>query len=217
MAQDKYFNSKYTAAQIESFLDDLNAKNYVPVIDPVTKHWKVNDVDTGILAEGANGSNGTDGASGESAYDIAVENGFEGTEEQWLQSLHGQDGINGTNGSNGTNGVDLAHTYSSNETEIGTWIDGRTMYQKVISMGELSQVEANAMAHEIQDIDLTSPVFITASIYDGTKAVTNIDFEVTNTDVTCKAVSETCYATVILQYMKVAQQQEEQQEEQNEP
>lgn len=29
---------------------------------------------------------------GKSAYEIAVENGFEGTEEEWLKSLHGEDG-----------------------------------------------------------------------------------------------------------------------------
>ncbi|MBQ8394677.1 MAG: hypothetical protein IJX49_03810, partial [Clostridia bacterium] len=28
----------------------------------------------------------------ESAYDIAVKNGFVGTEEEWLRSLHGADG-----------------------------------------------------------------------------------------------------------------------------
>lgn len=29
---------------------------------------------------------------GKSAYEIAVENGFVGTEAEWLQSLHGKDG-----------------------------------------------------------------------------------------------------------------------------
>ena len=32
------------------------------------------------------------GISGESAYQIALRNGFEGTEEEWLQSLHGEPG-----------------------------------------------------------------------------------------------------------------------------
>lgn len=43
------------------------------------------------------------------AYDVAVENGFEGTETEWLDSLKGkdgQDGQNGTNGQNGLNGKD---------------------------------------------------------------------------------------------------------------
>jgi hypothetical protein len=32
------------------------------------------------------------GADGLSAYEIAVKNGFEGTEQEWLDSLHGKDG-----------------------------------------------------------------------------------------------------------------------------
>ena len=34
---------------------------------------------------------GDDGKDGKSAYEIAVENGFDGTEEEWLESLQGQD------------------------------------------------------------------------------------------------------------------------------
>ena len=32
------------------------------------------------------------GEDGKSAFDIAVENGYEGTEEEWLNSLKGKDG-----------------------------------------------------------------------------------------------------------------------------
>lgn len=42
---------------------------------------------------------------GDSAYDIAVKNGFEGTETEWLESLKGQNGTNGTNGNNGNDGL----------------------------------------------------------------------------------------------------------------
>lgn len=42
------------------------------------------------------------GTAGKSAYDIAVENGFEGTEEQWLASLKGADGVSIRHGWNGT-------------------------------------------------------------------------------------------------------------------
>jgi hypothetical protein len=37
--------------------------------------------------DGLPGENGADGADGKSAYEIAVENGFIGTEEEWLDSL----------------------------------------------------------------------------------------------------------------------------------
>ena len=41
---------------------------------------------------GTNGNNGTNGTDGKSAYEIALDNGFTGTESEWLDSLKGQDG-----------------------------------------------------------------------------------------------------------------------------
>ena len=47
------------------------------------------------LKNGTNGLNGTNGQDGKSAYEIAVEQGFVGTETEWLESLKGQDGQDG--------------------------------------------------------------------------------------------------------------------------
>ena len=47
-------------------------------------NWWIGDEDTGVKAQG---DNGKDGESGKSAYEVAVELGFEGTEEEWLESL----------------------------------------------------------------------------------------------------------------------------------
>lgn len=49
------------------------------------------------------------GKDGKSAYEIAVEYGFVGTETEWLESLKGvdgKDGVNGKDGCDGRNGVD---------------------------------------------------------------------------------------------------------------
>lgn len=46
------------------------------------------------------------GGAGKSAYEIAVEEGFEGTQQEWLESLKGKDGINGVDGKDGANGKD---------------------------------------------------------------------------------------------------------------
>ena len=43
--------------------------------------------------DGKNGTDGIRGSDGKSAYIIAVEHGFSGTENEWLQSLKGKDGI----------------------------------------------------------------------------------------------------------------------------
>ncbi|WP_274584107.1 hypothetical protein V9W64_00005 [Neisseria leonii] len=50
----------------------------------------------GGQAVGRNGKDGRDGADGKSAYQLAVDNGFEGTVEEWLNSLRGRDGKDGT-------------------------------------------------------------------------------------------------------------------------
>ena len=46
--------------------------------------------------DGADGRNGNDGKDGLSAYEIALKNGFVGTESEWLTSLNGKDGADGT-------------------------------------------------------------------------------------------------------------------------
>lgn len=45
-------------------------------------------------------------STGKSAYELAVEQGFVGTLDEWLDSLKGTDGKDGTDGENGTNGQD---------------------------------------------------------------------------------------------------------------
>ena len=68
--------------------------------------------DTGATgAKGDKGDTGAAGANGKSAYEIAVANGFVGTEAQWLASLKGADGVNGTNGTNGNDGTDGKSAY----------------------------------------------------------------------------------------------------------
>ncbi|MDT0553971.1 hypothetical protein RM519_11985, partial [Urechidicola sp. P050] len=57
------------------------------------------------------GGAGTDGADGKSAYEVAVENGFAGTEADWLLSLQGADGADGNDGTDGTNGADGKSAY----------------------------------------------------------------------------------------------------------
>lgn len=56
------------------------------------------------------GPQGPQGAEGWSAYDIAVANGFAGTEAEWLASLEGPQGPQGEQGEQGPPGVS-ASTY----------------------------------------------------------------------------------------------------------
>ena len=53
-------------------------------------------------------SGGSGGADGKSAYEIAVDNGFEGDEQAWLDSLVGERGPAGSDGEQGPAGEDGA-------------------------------------------------------------------------------------------------------------
>ncbi|MDF1526935.1 MAG: cytochrome c3 family protein [bacterium] len=53
----------------------------------------------GMVMAGCGGSDGSDGSDGKSAYDIAVDNGFTGTEQEWLDTLAGGGGSTPGDGS----------------------------------------------------------------------------------------------------------------------
>lgn len=78
--------AEYVAAHKEEFKGDKGDKG-----------------DTG--RDGLDGLDGANGADGKSAYDIAVDNGFVGTEVEWLASLHGKNGKDGQNGTDGKDGA----------------------------------------------------------------------------------------------------------------
>ncbi len=48
------------------------------------------------------------GMNGKNAYELAVENGFVGTRQEWLDSLSGTNGVNGTDGKNGKSAYEIA-------------------------------------------------------------------------------------------------------------
>lgn len=68
---------------------------------------------------GATGATGPAGADGDSAYEVAVSNGFIGTEAQWLASLVGATGPQGETGPQGPAGVNATPI-----SAIGFSIDG---------------------------------------------------------------------------------------------
>ena len=88
---------RYKAKPGEAFeIVDATSEQHIP--DDQVRVFALNAF-VGIGA-GIGGS----GTSGKSAYDIAVENGFEGTEEEWLASLHGEKGDKGDKGDKGNKG-----------------------------------------------------------------------------------------------------------------
>ncbi|MED4126310.1 hypothetical protein P4641_20400 [Halalkalibacterium halodurans] len=75
-------------------------------------------------------SGGMDGQDGASAYEIAVQNGFEGTEQEWLESLVGPRGLQGPQGpagQNGQDGVSIVGATSDGENIIFELSNGSTI------------------------------------------------------------------------------------------
>ena len=73
---------------------------------PVTNDIKLGDI-VRDLQQG-----GVAGEDGKSAYEIAVEHGFEGTEEEWLESLKGEQGPQGPPGEPGKDGFGTEAQYN---------------------------------------------------------------------------------------------------------
>ena len=51
-----------------------------------------------VMKNAENGKDGLNGKNGESAYDLACQLGFEGTEEEWMESLHASVDLSGIEG-----------------------------------------------------------------------------------------------------------------------
>lgn len=74
-------------------------------------NWYLGETDTGKPSrgdkgdKGDTGESGADGADGKSAYQIALDNGFVGSQSEWLASLKGDKGDKGEKGDTGEQGI----------------------------------------------------------------------------------------------------------------
>lgn len=75
---------------------------------------------------------GVAGQRGKSAYEVAVDNGFTGTEQEWLESLKGKDGKDGVNGTTGT-----SETVSMNFPAIKSMLDDRAIIANSDSLEDI--------------------------------------------------------------------------------
>ena len=89
-----YFDTVLEMAQYaETSLDDGHL-SYVKETDKYYKFNSTNNVDS-TLGKWREYTSSGSGTAGKSAYEIAVDNGFVGTETEWLESLKGAEGTNG--------------------------------------------------------------------------------------------------------------------------
>ncbi|WJM63672.1 collagen-like protein [Bacillus amyloliquefaciens] len=71
--------------------------------------------------------------TGKSAYDIAVDNGFQGNVEEWLTSLKGEKGSTGATGAKGDKG-DTGATGAKGATGVAGK-DGKSAYELAVQQG----------------------------------------------------------------------------------
>ena len=73
---------------------------------------------TSAFLKGDKGDPGAIGQSGLSAYEVALQNGFDGTVEEWLLSLKGEKGEKGEQGNSGMVGFEIrdGHLFAISES-----------------------------------------------------------------------------------------------------
>ena len=108
---------------------------------------------------GVDGRDGLDGTNGKSAFEIAVENGFVGTEAEWLESLKGKDGAVGPQGEQGPPGKDGV---TPDMSEYSTKADYENLQLKLPSLKDSTMDYIIGLTNRcdnldanIQEIDIT--------------------------------------------------------------
>lgn len=99
--------------------DDVNVSN-----DILSIYKKLDDLDDKI-----------EDTQGDSAYEIAVNNGFNGTEKEWLMSLQGSDGKNALTTVT-TREIFDAYKTATNQTETYSYEDFLTYYYSVVEKND---------------------------------------------------------------------------------
>ncbi len=124
---------------------------------------------------------GPQGEPGKSAYQSAVDNGFKGTEKEWLASLKGQpgekgakgdigpigpageDGKDGAIGPAGPQGSPGIYLGTTEPTDVSVWLDPSGDADIVVSIEDVKalgylteeEIDEKISAIEVPDIDLT--------------------------------------------------------------
>lgn len=91
---------------ISAFTNDAKFVSEEQAEELLTEYTKEDDVKEIVIQYIEQIPSGKDGADGMSAYEVAVNNGFSGTETEWLESLRGKNGEDGEKGEPGKDGAD---------------------------------------------------------------------------------------------------------------
>ena len=129
--------------------------------------------------KGDKGDPGECSATGKSAYEIAVEHGFIGSEELWLESLKGANGEKGDKGDKGEKGDNITFevgTVTTGENPEVTFVKESENLYKVnfvfpVAKIDLDNIKVKAENIIFQDGDTLEQKFITGSISQGQESL----------------------------------------------
>ncbi len=129
---------------------------------------------------------------GKSAYELAVENGFVGTEQDWLESLKGDDGKNAEN----MDSFSMFQDAVNNAQYTGTYFD--FLKENFIVTGDATAVVANKALSSTVDIDVYSSKSSSSPAKSGSGVIYEIDNNgnaiiVTNYHVSYRSGTSECY------------------------
>ena len=127
------------------------------------------------------GTPGPRGADGLSAYEVALANGFQGNEQDWLASLKGEPGVQGPAGNDGVDGS--AGTGSGSTAKAGTNVevtnntDGTqtVAVSDNVQLSDAGSVSVGATTVDAQGVSIQGgPSVTTAGVNAGNQRVTNV-------------------------------------------
>ena len=127
-------NAKDLASDVVHRADSGEFDGETPYIGE-NGNWWIADVDTGVRAHGR------------SAYEVAKDLGYNGTEEEWIESLNGKDG------QDGEDGVGISDVKLNSDGElIITFTDGTTKNVGRVAIDPEDYIKADeALKKELQD------------------------------------------------------------------
>lgn len=119
--------------------------------------------------EALKGKDGQNGTNGKSAFEIAQENDFVGTETEWLASLKGADGKNGQDGKDGVDGKDGKSAY---DIAVAGGYEGTEEEWLASLKGEGLSQEDKDLIEELRELgasDVTTGTFPSGEAVDNPK------------------------------------------------
>lgn len=132
-----------TTTYVDNAIANIPIGNDVDLSDYYTKEETYNKEEIeNLIPSVTDGKDGQDGEDGFSPIATVTKEGKTATititDKNGTTTASISDGEDGTGGGGSGSG----EVYSTEEIEVGTWIDGRTIYRKVINVGKLGTVSS---------------------------------------------------------------------------